>query len=524
MERYYPLMTEVGDSYEMKWKATEEENELLTVERGDHRQRNRATAQDFFAHRYPHGLRQEAYLQLVHAFSGDLAQRADTLIAWSRAIVPFYEERHSNSDRFLELLNQVGRHTHQDLFEEAYQHKMEPELESAWRSYRSWSDFFIGGFMLSLVFFGIAVVMRLANSRWMTEANWNLVEGTLYGAASVAFLYECLVSMHSGILEIAPFYAWVFCFIPVTFFYFNMRFLVPELLMKKKWGRYLLVVAGATAALFVLAALSSQLPFTDYSLWLVNDEWHWINRWEDFGPGGDPDDIFGIHLFLLVVTPIYGVGRHLLMNRMPRLIRQKEALNVELKHLKSQISPHFFFNSLNTVYGFALNEESPRTAEAIIKLSNLMRFAMYQGDQPTIPLETELDYLADYIELQRLRLNPLRHDLDFSIEGETGDLKIAPLLLITLVENAFKHGISMSRDSYIRIDLFVQERGLILTVENSVHPNKQTPVTAGVAPEGGLGLVNTRQRLDLLYRGEYDWQIEETTDYYRTQLSLNLDT
>ena len=152
-----------------------------------------------------------------------------------------------------------------------------------------------------------------------------------------------------------------------------------------------------------------------------------------------------------------------------------------------------------------------------------MRFAIYHGDKKQIPLETELEYLSDYIDMQRLRINPIKHDLQYRVDGEAGDLQIAPLMLITLIENAFKHGISMSQESYIHIDLFILDKGLILTVENSVHPKDLVAVGGNaVIKESGVGLVNTRERLNLLYAGKHEWRIEEDEDRYFTQLSLDL--
>ena len=523
-DRFYPVMIQTRDHHEMEWKVGEG-NALQLVNDFDEHHHHYARAQDFLNHRYPNGLNQEGYDGLVDAFMGSQEFKTDSLIAWSRSIADFYEEYRSDPENFLEYVNEIGDVSFKDIFEEAYETHNERKFYRIYGEYSEFLAVLMVGMLISLLVFAISVVMRVINSRFMNTQRFDLIEGILCFMIAANVLGNSLINMHHRILEVDPFPIWILAISVALIFFVNQKLLVPKLLLRKRWGVYLLAVAGITFGFFLLAGATVLTPLNDYRFFFVEEIWSWklFKMNPGYHSGTHPEAIFMTHVMLLLVAPIYGLGRHLIFNRMPSLKIQKEALNAELHNLKIQISPHFFFNSLNTVYGFALGEESPKTAEAITKMSNLMRFAIYHGDKDFIPLEKELDYLADYIELQELRMNPMRHKLSFHIEGEAENQQIAPLLLITLVENAFKHGISMSHDSYIYIDLFIQKNGLILTVENSVHPSQKVLAGAeNAVVEGGIGLSNTRQRLDLLYKGKYDWQIEESEDRYYAQLSLDL--
>ncbi|MCB0855720.1 MAG: sensor histidine kinase, partial [Bacteroidetes bacterium] len=518
---YYPIMLHSDDHYEMNWTVNDSTQALSLKANQRHHYGTRA--QEFLTNRYPNGLSENAYLNLVNAFNGDLANRPDTLIAWSRAIANFYEEKHSDPEEFLTYINQIGHFSHKDLFEEAYDnytHRKPSNVRHNWGEMEAILTILL---FLAMFIFGVAVVLKIVGVSFITPQRFDFVEIGLISMITINILFHGMVYSWYRVIELDPFSVWVLCIAVFVVFYFNQKLLVPGLLLKKRWFVYLLAVTGLSLGMFLLAASTYLTPLNDYRLFFFEEtgSWHLIDSHPEFRNGMREDGILALHLFLLFVAPIYGLGRYWIFKGMPKLKIQKEALNAELNNLKTQISPHFFFNSLNTVYGFALGEESPKTAEAITKMSNLMRFAIYHGDKDFIPLETELDYLEDYIELQRLRLNPMRHKLTFEVEGEPGNQQIAPLLLITLVENAFKHGISMSHDSYIYIDLFIQKNGLILTVENSVHPSQKELVTANGKTEGGIGLTNTKQRLELLYPGKYEWQIEESAEHYMARLSLD---
>ena len=190
----------------------------------------------------------------------------------------------------------------------------------------------------------------------------------------------------------------------------------------------------------------------------------------------------------------------------------------ELSLLKSQINPHFLFNSLNTVYGLALNEESPKTAHAVQQLSEMMRFMLHENHAEKIPLQKEIDYLRNYIELQTLRISQKDHfQLEVDVaEGCQGE--ITPMVLIPFVENAFKHGVSFQKPSWVKIKLTCNAEEVHLNVQNSVHKHGGDPEKG----KSGIGLENVRKRLGILYPEKHLFQIYETEDSFEANIKITL--
>lgn len=187
--------------------------------------------------------------------------------------------------------------------------------------------------------------------------------------------------------------------------------------------------------------------------------------------------------------------------------------------LRSQINPHFLFNSLNTIYGLALRENAVQTSSAVEKLSGMMRFMLRENMETWIPLEREIEYLENYISLQKLRIDghsAIQVEVYVS-EKATGG-RIAPMLLIPFVENAFKHGISYREPSYIRISLEVKNGFLLFDVANSKHG--QPPTERELRYEGGIGIENTQQRLKLLYGSDFELMVRESPRDHFVHLNL----
>lgn len=381
----------------------------------------------------------------------------------------------------------------------------------------------IPGFMLSLLLFLIATISIIRKPQSFFTQHFTKIEFILQGFLILILLEGVLFRNYGyGIASFSSVYGWLLFITGIVSFYINVYFLTPDLFGPRKLGRYLMNFGLLCLAILSAVALHAINPFEDLMFLSVGGDWR-IVEWPSQLSRNEADEFVPFQVLILIFSTIYGIGRNVLLRRLPQLTQKSNALNAELGALKHQISPHFFFNSLNTVYSFSLNENSPKTAEAITKLSDMMRFVIYQGSEERIPLERELNYLEDYIELQRLRLDPAKHQFSFRIDGDPTGLQIAPLVLITLIENAFKHGVSMSQPSFIYISLLIQEGGLILSVENSNHAVKMLAGEDGLPPEGGVGLANTRQRLDLLYPNRYDWHVQEKGDTYFTQLSIDLD-
>lgn len=201
-----------------------------------------------------------------------------------------------------------------------------------------------------------------------------------------------------------------------------------------------------------------------------------------------------------------------------KLHENLEEKTSELSLLKSQINPHFLFNSLNTVYGLALNEESPKTAHAVQQLSEMMRFMLHENHAEKIPLQKEIDYLRNYIELQTLRISQKDHfQLKVDVaEGCQGE--ITPMVLISFVENAFKHGVSFQKPSWVKIKLTCNAEEVHLNVQNSVHKHAEDPEKG----KSGIGLENVRKRLGILYPEKHLFQIYETEDSFEANIKITL--
>ncbi len=227
-------------------------------------------------------------------------------------------------------------------------------------------------------------------------------------------------------------------------------------------------------------------------------------------------------LFLIFIFyPVCWLLYRLRADQILRLRGVETALaksTADLQMLKSQINPHFLFNALNTLYGTALTGNTESTAEGIQKLGDMMRFMLYENTQDFISMEKEMEYLKNYIALQKLRT---QSSPDIVIEDNIEEVKcgrtIAPMLLIPFVENAFKHGISLKEKSWISIHLECSATELRFRVRNSVH-NK-----TGTDPEknmSGIGLVNVQERLKLLYPGKHNLLIREGREEFIAELTI----
>jgi hypothetical protein len=192
----------------------------------------------------------------------------------------------------------------------------------------------------------------------------------------------------------------------------------------------------------------------------------------------------------------------------------------DLDFLRSQINPHFLFNALNTLYGTALQEDAERTAEGVQRLGDMMRFMLQENMQEKILLVREIDYLNNYIALQKLRTQTSPDiSIVLQIEEHVNALQIAPMLLIPFIENAFKHGISLREPSHINISLQTKENTLYFDVHNSIHPKV---VNDTERYNNGIGLENVKQRLALLYPNKHELVIRESAKDFFIHLTIQL--
>jgi LytS/YehU family sensor histidine kinase len=225
-------------------------------------------------------------------------------------------------------------------------------------------------------------------------------------------------------------------------------------------------------------------------------------------------DVVSIFLFIMILALSMAVQ----ITHRWRVTEQRAAraeadkANAELSFLKAQINPHFLFNTLNNIYSLAITR-SEHTADSVMKLSNIMRYVSDDVLQDFVPLRHETDCIRDYIDLQRLRLGR-KTQVAFTVPEKLNDHPIAPLLLITFVENAFKYGTSNHEESLISIELQTGEEVIRFNCRNKVFGTRRP------AERTGIGIANTKQRLDHLYPGKYILDITNDGEFFNVLLVL----
>ncbi|UMB53190.1 histidine kinase [Lutibacter sp. A64] len=192
---------------------------------------------------------------------------------------------------------------------------------------------------------------------------------------------------------------------------------------------------------------------------------------------------------------------------------QKESVENQLAFLRNQISPHFFMNTLNNIHAL-VDIDTEESKNAIIKLSNLMRHLLYDSEGKSTSIKKEIEFIESYIELMKLRFSS-KVKINVEIPSEIPDKSIPPLLFTSLLENAFKHGVSYNKDSFINILMRFTEDKLQFEIENSNHPKKDDEAS-------GIGVENTKKRLALLFKDNFDFKISETKEVYKVNLSIPL--
>lgn len=287
--------------------------------------------------------------------------------------------------------------------------------------------------------------------------------------------------------------------------YTNLYVLMPYILLK---GRYFLYYF-----LFGVMLVLSSVLMTH------------IDYWVGFsGPFGMIRFFSFAHYSSKIITGITVLGFSSIIKvleaRQEQLQTQQELLNykleAELKLLKNQVNPHFLFNALNNIYSLVYTG-SKDAAPMVLKLSDMMRYMLHGSNQTLVPLTSEIEYLDNYISLQQVRKKD-KPQAEFIVEGDVEEVNVAPMLFIPFFENAFKHGnILEDRNGFMRGVMRVADKRLFLKLENSV-PNKPTRKDA----VGGIGLENTRKRLDLIYPNKHRLELLLANGIYTVELEIDL--
>jgi len=351
-------------------------------------------------------------------------------------------------------------------------------------------------------------------------------------------------------------YYWLFCASYIFLFYSNAYFFIPRLFLRRKYGAYAII------ALLLFTGIYFLRPFDR----LLRNNDHWTNfsgqmlpppmdhglpgnhlspppgdqRRGDFTPGppDGPPPFRGQkrsgpgaggyggkhHGFFFDTTSFFIFLMIMALSTATKTIRQWELTeqraaraeadkaSAELSFLKAQINPHFLFNTLNNIYTLALIKDD-HAPESIMKLSNIMRYVTDDATLDFVPLQSELDCINDYIELQRLRIGS-KTEIDISFAGDIAHQKIAPFVLMTFIENVFKYGISKHQSSVIVITVLAAENSILFYCVNTIFLENKPNERAGT------GLENTKKRLQSLYPGRHILKISNENSTYTVNLTL----
>ncbi|HEY3388970.1 MAG TPA: histidine kinase [Prolixibacteraceae bacterium] len=308
-------------------------------------------------------------------------------------------------------------------------------------------------------------------------------------------------------------------FSAAVIFYLGYLWLVPRFFLQERKITYVIILIGLIISTHFITNFieASYLfdPIEDAKFWEAMKSIS--GKDENFRP---PMKAFGFfnHFLSSALLSGFAIGlgvmEKLKQNEKKQKELEKEKLNSELAFLKNQVSPHFFFNTLNNIYSL-IGIDGPTAQESVLKLSKLMRYLLYESEHGETMVSSEIDFMNNYIDLMKLRLSP-RVELKVDFPKEFPDISVPPLLFIPFIENAFKHGVSYRDRSYINIAMKIEADQIRFSSENSIGRSSQ----AGDLQHSGIGLENVRKRLGLLFPGKYDLKIEQDETIFRVKLTI----
>lgn len=331
----------------------------------------------------------------------------------------------------------------------------------------------------------------------------------------------------------SPYY-WLFCFTYIFLFYINSYLFIPKLFLKKQYFKYALINIILYTGVYFLRPYDKLLTH--------NEQYNYApsgppppmkgermlpppgygGRPPRLGPApGDrrlerhvPFDTISLFIFIMILALSAATKTIQQWKLTEQRATQAEAdkASAELSFLKAQINPHFLFNTLNNIYTLAVMKDD-NAPDSIMKLSNIMRYVTDDANEDFVSLQSEVDCINDYIELQRLRLGE-KTAIDIDISGNIGLKKIAPLILMTFIENVFKYGVSKHERSAIVIKIQATETEIAFFCENRIFQD------VNESNRTGIGLKNTRKRLEHLYAGRHSLTITSQNNFYTVNLTL----
>lgn len=315
------------------------------------------------------------------------------------------------------------------------------------------------------------------------------------------FILVYVLKVSSDVKRIDLVYTAVFHLPIVLVVYINLRVLFPYFWERNHFVRYafLVLLLAAMGSGFYLLFFGELIDYVFTGYYFIAYYSFW-----------DISLFFAIYLFLSSLL-------HLARGWFRAEELEKEKSQAELKALKSQINPHFLFNSLNSIYSLA-RKESNQVPEKLVQLSDLMRHVIYESDTDFISLEKELEMIQNYIAMQNLR-SVVDKNIVFNIEGDINGKKIAPLLFLPFLENSFKHGVKGgASNSVVTINLKVSDKDLRFDIENS----KGQPTDLFATKYKGIGIENVRKRLELIYPDRHQLKISDSENKFKVHLHIEM--
>lgn len=333
---------------------------------------------------------------------------------------------------------------------------------------------------------------------------------------AIILIVPMYIMSREGTFDSKPYYFYVIKItVFIIVFYINFLYLIEKFLFNKKFVKYILVNIVLIAVLLV-----AQSYVSDLLMGMPPEKTMPLETDRPPKPHSPP---FAMKLLFDYLMVFFVIGLSVAIKTTTRwyqdsiyLEKAKSVqLEADLRNLKSQLNPHFLFNTLNNIYSL-IAIDSNRAQEAVHRLSNLLRYVMYDNNEKFVPIDKELEFTKNYIDLMKLRLSP-NVKLNVLIESKGSTDIIASLMFMTLIENAFKHGINNIQDSFINISILVDPgKGILCTVENSLVERENN-----MEERTGIGLANLSRRLDLLYPDKHEFIAEKRTDSFFTLLRID---
>ncbi|MGA9651434.1 sensor histidine kinase [Pedobacter sp.] len=335
-----------------------------------------------------------------------------------------------------------------------------------------------------------------------------ILHSLFWGVILLIVLIDSLTGTQKHSLKYYGISYGIFSIINISLFYINYIILIPQFIKAKKkyflFALFFLVLLVLSALIKTAVAVLNPKDMMEYVL-------------EGKRKTVSVNGYFFIEIFIcgffMVSSCLIKFAADWFANENIQRNLESERKEMELQFLKSQLNPHFLFNSLNNIYSLAY-QKSDKTADAIMKLSEIMRYMIYESNTPTVSLSKEVDYLKNYIELQKIRFKDGAF-IEMTLNGEIDNQKVVPLMLISFVENAFKHGVVNDPAEPVKIDIIANQKILHFSVINKKNNQNKDA-------QGGVGLPNVERRLQLIYPDRYKLNVVNSATHYTCELMIDI--